>query len=73
METPVHKNSHVVVFINPTFEDFKTHPCHLCFLTEEINSYPSPELQEECENLDRGDIQQEASMTERLEIAYLTF
>lgn len=38
-----------------------------------MNSYPSPELQAECENLDRGDIQQEASMTERLEIAYLTF
>lgn len=38
-----------------------------------MNSYPSPELQEECENLDRGDIQQEASMSERLEIAYLNF
>ncbi|XP_063032979.1 collagen alpha-6(VI) chain-like [Melospiza melodia melodia] len=38
----------------------------LNLLQQEMNSYPSPELQEECENLDRGDIQQEASVTERI-------
>ncbi|KAL2307627.1 hypothetical protein Nmel_000600 [Mimus melanotis] len=38
----------------------------LNLLQQEMNNYPSPELQEECENLDRGDIQQEASMTERI-------
>ncbi|XP_053828135.1 collagen alpha-4(VI) chain-like [Vidua macroura] len=38
----------------------------LNLLQQEMNSYPSPELQEECENLDRGDIQQEASMIERI-------
>ncbi|RLW11374.1 hypothetical protein DV515_00001704 [Chloebia gouldiae] len=38
----------------------------LNLLQQEMNSYPSPELQEECENLDRGDIQQEASITERI-------
>ncbi|OWK51646.1 Collagen alpha-4(VI) chain [Lonchura striata] len=45
----------------------------LNLLQQEMNSYPSPELQEECENLDQGDIQHEASITERLEITYLTF
>lgn len=45
--------------------------CGICaFPTEEMNSYPSPELQEECENLDRGDTQQQVSMTERFGIAY---
>ncbi|XP_066045704.1 collagen alpha-6(VI) chain-like [Chamaea fasciata] len=38
----------------------------LNLLQQEMNSYPSPELQEECENLDRGDIQQEASVSERI-------
>ncbi|KAI1242879.1 hypothetical protein IHE44_0000435 [Lamprotornis superbus] len=38
----------------------------LNLLQQEMNNYPSPELQEECENLDRGDMQQEASMTERI-------
>ncbi|XP_058687052.1 collagen alpha-6(VI) chain [Poecile atricapillus] len=38
----------------------------LNLLQQEINSYPSSELQEECENLDRGDIHQEASMNERI-------
>lgn len=38
------------------------------FPTEEMNSYPSPELQEECENLDQEDTQQQASMNERLEL-----
>ncbi|KAJ7397144.1 collagen alpha-6(VI) chain [Pitangus sulphuratus] len=37
----------------------------LNLLQQEMNSYPSPELQEECENLDRGDIQQQVSMIER--------
>ncbi|XP_062424459.1 collagen alpha-6(VI) chain-like [Rhea pennata] len=36
----------------------------LNLLQQEMNSYPSPELQEECENLDRGDTQQEVSVTE---------
>ncbi|KAM6142961.1 LOW QUALITY PROTEIN: collagen alpha-6(VI) chain [Phoenicopterus ruber ruber] len=38
----------------------------LNLLQQEMNSYPSPELQEECENLDRGDIQQQVSMIERM-------
>ncbi|KAM6410528.1 collagen alpha-4(VI) chain-like [Pluvialis apricaria] len=38
----------------------------LNLLQQEMNSYPSPELQEECENLDRGDTQQQVSMTERM-------
>ncbi|KFP33863.1 Collagen alpha-4(VI) chain, partial [Colius striatus] len=38
----------------------------LNLLQKEANSYPSPELQEECENLDRGDTQQQVSMTERV-------
>ncbi|XP_023775084.1 collagen alpha-6(VI) chain isoform X1 [Cyanistes caeruleus] len=38
----------------------------LNLLQQEINSYPSPELQEECENLDQGDIHQEAPMNERI-------
>ncbi|XP_026699248.1 collagen alpha-4(VI) chain-like isoform X1 [Athene cunicularia] len=38
----------------------------LNLLQQEINSYPSPELQEECENLDQEDIQQQLSTTERM-------
>ncbi|KFP58382.1 Collagen alpha-4(VI) chain, partial [Cathartes aura] len=38
----------------------------LNLLQQEMNSYPSPELQEECENLDQGDTQQEVSMIERM-------
>ncbi|KAK2517149.1 Col6a6 [Columba guinea] len=38
----------------------------LNLLQQEINSYPSPELQQECENLDRGDAQQQVSMIERM-------
>ncbi|XP_027515370.1 collagen alpha-6(VI) chain [Corapipo altera] len=38
----------------------------LNLLQQEMNSYPSPELQEECENLDRGEIQQQVSITERM-------
>ncbi|KAM9302499.1 collagen alpha-4(VI) chain-like [Morus bassanus] len=38
----------------------------LNLLQQEMNSYPSPELQEECENLDQGDTQQQVSMTERM-------
>ncbi|KFQ72292.1 Collagen alpha-4(VI) chain [Phaethon lepturus] len=37
----------------------------LNLLRNEMNSYPSPELQEECENLDQGDTQQ-VSMIERM-------
>uniref|UniRef100_A0A8C7EDV7 VWFA domain-containing protein n=1 Tax=Nothoprocta perdicaria TaxID=30464 RepID=A0A8C7EDV7_NOTPE len=33
--------------------------------SREMNNYPSPELQEECENLDRGDAQQQTSIIER--------
>lgn len=35
------------------------------FSAGEMNSYPSPELQEECENLDRGDTRDQVSVTER--------
>ncbi|KFQ33935.1 Collagen alpha-4(VI) chain, partial [Mesitornis unicolor] len=38
----------------------------LNLLQQEMNSYPSPELQEECENLDQGDTQQQVSMIERM-------
>ncbi|KAM8810908.1 collagen alpha-6(VI) chain [Eudromia elegans] len=38
----------------------------LNLLQEEMNSYPPPELQEECENLDRGDVQQQISVIERV-------
>ncbi|KFQ60335.1 Collagen alpha-4(VI) chain, partial [Pelecanus crispus] len=38
----------------------------LNLLQQEMNSYPSPELQEECENLDQGDTQQQVSVTERM-------
>ncbi|XP_064361525.1 collagen alpha-6(VI) chain [Dromaius novaehollandiae] len=38
----------------------------LNLLQQEMNSYPSPELQEECENLDRGDTQQQVSVIERV-------
>ncbi|KFP83931.1 Collagen alpha-4(VI) chain, partial [Acanthisitta chloris] len=38
----------------------------LNLLQQDMNSYPSPELQEECENLDRGDTQQQAPMIERI-------
>ncbi|XP_010221222.1 PREDICTED: collagen alpha-6(VI) chain [Tinamus guttatus] len=38
----------------------------LSLLQQEMNSYPSPELQEECENLDRGDTQQQVSVIERV-------
>ncbi|KAM6282643.1 LOW QUALITY PROTEIN: collagen alpha-6(VI) chain [Porphyrio hochstetteri] len=38
----------------------------LNLLQQEMNSYPSPELQEDCENLDRGDTQQEVSVIERM-------
>ncbi|XP_071416349.1 collagen alpha-6(VI) chain [Pithys albifrons albifrons] len=38
----------------------------LNLLQREMNSYPSPELQEECENLDRGDTQQQVSVMERM-------
>ncbi|OXB65928.1 hypothetical protein ASZ78_002676 [Callipepla squamata] len=38
----------------------------LNLLQKEVNSYPSPELQEECENLDRGDTQDQVSATERM-------
>ncbi|XP_074716315.1 collagen alpha-4(VI) chain-like isoform X1 [Strix uralensis] len=38
----------------------------LNLLQQEINSYPSPELQEECENLDQGEVQQQLSTTERM-------
>ncbi|XP_071660993.1 collagen alpha-4(VI) chain-like isoform X1 [Patagioenas fasciata] len=38
----------------------------LNLLQQEMNSYPSPELQQECENLDRGDVQQQVSMIERV-------
>ncbi|XP_067148283.1 collagen alpha-6(VI) chain-like [Apteryx mantelli] len=38
----------------------------LNLLQREMNSYPSPELQEECENLDRGDTQQQVSVIERV-------
>ncbi|POI20944.1 hypothetical protein CIB84_015309 [Bambusicola thoracicus] len=31
-----------------------------------MNSYPPPELQEECENLDRGDTRDQMSVTERM-------
>ncbi|KFP43164.1 Collagen alpha-4(VI) chain, partial [Chlamydotis macqueenii] len=38
----------------------------LNLLQQEMNSYPSPELEEECENLDQGEnTQQQMSMTER--------
>ncbi|OXB69541.1 UNVERIFIED_CONTAM: hypothetical protein H355_009211 [Colinus virginianus] len=37
---------------------------------KEVNSYPSPELQEECENLDRGDTQDQVSATERFGTVY---
>ncbi|PKU36383.1 collagen alpha-4 chain-like [Limosa lapponica baueri] len=37
----------------------------LNLLQQDMNSYPSPELQEECENLDQGDAQQQVSMIER--------
>ncbi|KFU85063.1 Collagen alpha-5(VI) chain, partial [Chaetura pelagica] len=38
----------------------------LHLLQQDMNSYPSPELQEECENLDQGDTQQQVSMIERM-------
>ncbi|KFP17137.1 Collagen alpha-4(VI) chain, partial [Egretta garzetta] len=38
----------------------------LNLLQQEMNSYPPPELQEECENLDQGDTQQQVSTTERM-------
>ncbi|XP_021243394.1 collagen alpha-6(VI) chain isoform X2 [Numida meleagris] len=38
----------------------------LNLLQQGMNSYPSPELQEECENLDRGDTRDQASVTERM-------
>ncbi|XP_074006976.1 collagen alpha-4(VI) chain-like [Numenius arquata] len=38
----------------------------LNLLQHDMNSYPSPELQEECENLDQGDTQQQVSMIERM-------
>ncbi|KFZ51986.1 Collagen alpha-4(VI) chain, partial [Podiceps cristatus] len=38
----------------------------LNLLQQEVNSYPSPELQEECENLDQGETQQLVSMIERM-------
>ncbi|KAM7122024.1 LOW QUALITY PROTEIN: collagen alpha-4(VI) chain-like [Ciconia maguari] len=38
----------------------------LNLLQQEMNSYPSPELQEECENLDQGETQQQVSMIERM-------
>ncbi|XP_071592972.1 collagen alpha-4(VI) chain-like [Heliangelus exortis] len=38
----------------------------LNLLQQDINSYPSPELQEECENLDQGDTQEQVSVTERV-------
>uniref|UniRef100_A0A803Y8V6 Uncharacterized protein n=3 Tax=Meleagris gallopavo TaxID=9103 RepID=A0A803Y8V6_MELGA len=38
----------------------------LNLLQQEMNSYPSPELQEECENLDRGDTRDQMSVTERM-------
>ncbi|KAM6375887.1 collagen alpha-4(VI) chain-like [Alca torda] len=38
----------------------------LNLLQQETNSYPPPELQEECENLDQGDTQQQVSVTERM-------
>uniref|UniRef100_A0A8C8BCH6 Uncharacterized protein n=1 Tax=Otus sunia TaxID=257818 RepID=A0A8C8BCH6_9STRI len=38
----------------------------LNLLQQEINSYPSPELQEECEKLDQGEVQQQLSTTERM-------
>jgi len=40
------------------------------FSAEEMNSYPPPELQEECENLDRGDTRDQMSVTERFGTAY---
>ncbi|KAM9231005.1 LOW QUALITY PROTEIN: collagen alpha-4(VI) chain-like [Leptosomus discolor] len=38
----------------------------LNLLQQEMNSYPSPEVQEECENLDQEDTQQQVSMIERM-------
>lgn len=38
----------------------------LNLLQQEMNSYPPPELQEECENLDRGDTRDQMSVTERM-------
>ncbi|KFZ64064.1 Collagen alpha-4(VI) chain, partial [Antrostomus carolinensis] len=38
----------------------------LNLLQQQMNSYPSPELQEECENLDQGDTEQQVSMIERV-------
>ncbi|KFR13536.1 Collagen alpha-4(VI) chain, partial [Opisthocomus hoazin] len=38
----------------------------LNLLQQEMNSYPSSELQEECENLDQGDTQQQVSIIERM-------
>ncbi|KFW07676.1 Collagen alpha-4(VI) chain, partial [Fulmarus glacialis] len=38
----------------------------LNLLQQEVNSYPAPELQEECENLDQGDTQQQVSVIERM-------
>ncbi|KFV45109.1 Collagen alpha-4(VI) chain, partial [Tyto alba] len=38
----------------------------LYLLQQEMNSYPPPELQEECENLDQGDTQQQLSTIERM-------
>lgn len=66
------QKNHVVLFIKPTgvWRTLKL-TCDICaFPTEEMNSYPSPELQQECENLDRGDAQQQVSMIERFVIAY---
>uniref|UniRef100_A0A8B9DX88 Collagen alpha-6(VI) chain n=1 Tax=Anser cygnoides TaxID=8845 RepID=A0A8B9DX88_ANSCY len=38
----------------------------LNLLQQKINTYPPPELQEECENLDRGDTRKQVSTTERM-------
>jgi len=68
---PVHNNkSLIVLFIKCTgvWRTLKL-TCGICaFPTEEMNSYPSSELQEECENLDQGDTQQQVSIIERFGI-----
>lgn len=66
------QKNHVVLFIKRTgvWRTLKFTRGICAFPTEEMNSYPSPELQKECENLDQGDTQQQVSMIERFGIAY---